>query len=193
MSNDRARGREDSSPATHLAALAWGFAEATLFFIVPDVLLSWIALRHPRAAWIACVWAAVGALAGGTVMYAWGAADPESALVALRHVPAVSPAMCRTVEEQIRARGVGAAFFGPVTGTPYKVYAVQASMGQVGLVPFLLVSFPSRLLRFVFVTGLTLVLCRLFARTTLFVRRLLHGALWTTFYGWYFWTFRVMN
>ena len=33
-----------------VAALLWGFAEATLFFIVPDVLLSAIAVRRGRGA-----------------------------------------------------------------------------------------------------------------------------------------------
>ena len=47
-----------------LAAL-WGFAESTLFFIVPDVLLTWLALSLPRRALRACYWALGGALAGG--------------------------------------------------------------------------------------------------------------------------------
>src|SRR5437868_1692315 len=66
------------------AALAWGYAEATLFFLVPDVLLSWVALRDPRAAGVACFWALAGALLGGATMYAWGAADPGTARVRSR-------------------------------------------------------------------------------------------------------------
>jgi hypothetical protein len=31
-------------------AVLWGFAEATVFFIVPDVQLSWLALRSRRTA-----------------------------------------------------------------------------------------------------------------------------------------------
>ncbi len=48
--------------------LFWGFAEATLFFIVPDVLLTLVALFSFRrsAQLMACI--LVGAVAGGSVM-----------------------------------------------------------------------------------------------------------------------------
>jgi membrane protein YqaA with SNARE-associated domain len=172
-----------------LASLVWGFAEASFFFIVPDVLLSWIALHQPRKAFGACVWATVGALAGGAVMYAWGATDQETALLALERVPAVNRKMCDTVEEQIRSQGIAAVFLGPITGTPYKVYAVQAGAKHVSLVLFLLVSLPARLVRFALVTAMTVVIVRSFPASSLFVRRTTHLVLWSIFYGWYFWIF----
>ncbi len=170
----------------NLAALVWGFGEATLFFVVPDVLLSWIALHQPRTAWVACGWAVAGSLVGGTVMYVWGAVDFAMALVALDHVPAVNRAMSNAVGEQICNHGAGAIFLGPITGTPYKIYAVQTSAGQIGLALFLLVSGPARLVRFALVTGLTILICRLLPRITLFIYRMVHLVLWTTFYVWYF-------
>ena len=51
--------------ANAIASL-WGFAEATVFFIVPDVLLSWLALRSPKSGLIACLFALLGALIGGS-------------------------------------------------------------------------------------------------------------------------------
>ena len=60
-------------------AMAWGFAEATFFFIIPDVFLTYIALKNWRQATRACFWALGGALIGGAVMYAWGALDMDSA------------------------------------------------------------------------------------------------------------------
>ena len=66
------------------AAFAWGFAEATLFFVVPDVWLTLIAVRRGlRPALVACGWALAGALAGGLAMYAWGAFDTATAREAL--------------------------------------------------------------------------------------------------------------
>jgi len=47
---------------TALVAALWGLAEATLFFIVPDVFLSLVALRDRRAALVACGWAIPGHL-----------------------------------------------------------------------------------------------------------------------------------
>ena len=46
-----------------VAVAVWGFAEATLFFIVPDVLLSYVALKNLRAALLTCFIATGGALA----------------------------------------------------------------------------------------------------------------------------------
>jgi len=48
-----------------LAAFLWGLAEATCFFIVPDVLLSFIALRRLRTALLCCGLALAGALLAG--------------------------------------------------------------------------------------------------------------------------------
>jgi membrane protein YqaA with SNARE-associated domain len=177
---------ELSSLGINLAALVWGFAEATLFFIVPDVLLSWIALRQGRAALIACLWALVGALVGGTVMYTWGAVDLNSAQAALEAVPAISRSMYNAVGEQIHSHGVGTLFLGPLTGTPYKIYAVQAGAGEISLGLFLLVSGPARLVRFALITGLTIWICRWFSGMTIFLRQMIHLIVWTTFYIWYF-------
>lgn len=40
-----------------IASLLWGFSEATLFFIIPDVLLSAIALKSGKKAFKACFYA----------------------------------------------------------------------------------------------------------------------------------------
>lgn len=190
MPDDRPGGRRPvPGVGVNLSALAWGFAEATLFFLVPDVLLTWIALRHARAAWRACLWTLAGALVGGAVMYLWGATAPVWARAALEHVPAVSAAMCDDVAEQLRTQGTLALFVGPITGTPYKIYAVQAGAARTGLGTFLLVSVPARLLRFVIVTGLVVLICRWLPRT-LAVRQGMHLVVWVAFYGWYFWAFR---
>src|SRR5688572_10094117 len=107
-------------------ALAWGFAEATLLFIVPDVLTTWIALRSGRRAWHACVWALAGALIGGSAMWLWGRHNAPAALHALDDIPAISPDMCDRVAQEIQQDGSVALLRGPIGGVPYKIYAVQA-------------------------------------------------------------------
>lgn len=135
-----------------LAALVWGFAEATLFFFVPDVLLSFVALRGVRRGLLACGVVTVGALVGGALMYAWGHRDPSGALAALDMVPAVGGEMIGRVERDLGDRWGVALVTGAFAGTPYKIFAVQA--GRLGIPPvgFLLASIPARLLRFVLVT-----------------------------------------
>ena len=53
-------------------AAVWGFSEATLFFIVPDVIVGLIALHHPRKALWAGGAAVAGACVGGALLYAVG-------------------------------------------------------------------------------------------------------------------------
>lgn len=105
-----------------IAAAAWGFAEASLFFLVPDVLLSAIALCDHRKALFACLAAAAGAMVGGVLMYVWGSLSPDAALNIVERVPGISPEMIARVRDELASQGVMAMVFGPLSGTPYKVY-----------------------------------------------------------------------
>lgn len=169
-----------------LAAL-WGVAEATVFFVVPDVLLTWIALRSYRRAFIACLWALGGALLGGCVLWFVGNADPEPARALFVSLPAIDDGMIANVRTQMLNDGLIALFVGPLIGTPYKIYAVEAGNLGLGLGVFLLVSIPARLARFalavVFAGAISRVLLR---RVSLSVLRALHVVLWFVFYAWYF-------
>jgi hypothetical protein len=78
-----------SAVGVNAIAILWGFAEATLFFIVPDVWLTAIAVWIPRKAWMACLFALLGALAGGALMYSWGYMAPSTALTALERIPGI--------------------------------------------------------------------------------------------------------
>jgi hypothetical protein len=170
-----------------LVAAAWGFAEATLFFFVPDVYLSRLALADLRGALRACLWALAGALLGGAWMFAWGSRDAAAAERALGAVPAISAAAIAGVRQDIAARGAAAIFLGPLSGTPYKIYAVESAAAGLGLARFLAISIPARLLRF----GLVTLLFAGAARGPL--RRwsparlaIAHAAAWTLFYAVYF-------
>lgn len=135
-----------------IAAGIWGFAEATLFFIVPDVLLSALALRNLRAALIASLLAVAGAVAGGAVMYGWGAAQPQAAVETVAQVPAVGEAMMARAHADMVEDGAIATVFGPLTATPYKVYAVQASDAGIPFWLFMAITPIARLPRFLLVS-----------------------------------------
>ena len=154
MSSEAERRSDGKSPGwtswrTNLVAAVWGFAEATLFFLVPDVFLTYVAAKRTRLALIASVFAVAGALAGGALMYGWGLYDQAGASAALDRMPAISPGMLERVENDLAKRGLVAAFIGPFTGKPYKVYAVKSAGGRIGLPSFMAVSIPARLIRFV--------------------------------------------
>ena len=168
-------------------ALIWGFAEATVFFIVPDVLLSWFGLKDLRRALIACLFALLGALAGGSIIWLLGHRDPEPLRNLFAALPAIDTGMILTVREQLQTQGILALFLGPLSGTPYKLYALESAHVGLGYLPFLLISVPARLLRFALVTLAAASLGRLLgSRLTLHQQQQLLLLGWAAFYAWYF-------
>ncbi len=149
------KGQSRTLRRDNIVAGLWGLAESTVFFVVPDVCLSYLALRSLRGALIACVFATLGALGGGVLMYAWGATDPQAATVFLDRVPAVSAGMIDGVEQALAGKGPGAVVIGSFIGTPYKIYAVKAAVLELSLPLFLLLSIPARLSRFVLAVVVT--------------------------------------
>lgn len=146
--------------ALNIAAFLWGVAEATLFFIVPDVILSYIGLRQgPRAAAIASIYAACGAAVGGAIMYTWSAHDPAAARAAVLAVPAISEDMALRAAEAVRGDWFMATVTGPLTNTPFKLFAILAlHSGGATLPAFALASIAARLPRFLIVSiGIALI------------------------------------
>lgn len=172
---------------TAVIAAVWGFGEATLFFIVPDVFLTVVALRDRRAALLACGAAVVGALAGGLLLYRWGRADLSGATSALLAVPAISQEMIQDVRNGLASDGLVALFLGPIKGTPYKIYAVVSGDAGLSLPLFLLVSIPARGVRFLLMALAASWVSRgPLAAWPLARKRVLAIALWAVFYAGYF-------
>jgi membrane protein YqaA with SNARE-associated domain len=168
-------------------ALTWGFAEATVFFIVPDVFLSWLALRDYRRALVACLWAVGGALLGGIALWQLGSGQAEDVRAVFVALPAIDINLVQSVRQQLEANGLIALFFGPISGTPYKLYALEA--GQLGIRwdAFILVSIPARLIRFLLVSMVVGAISQALAgRCSLKTRQALLAASWAGFYAWYF-------
>ncbi len=172
---------------TNTIAVIWGIAEAVLFFIVPDVFLSWIAMENVKKACIACLWAVFGALLGGSLMYFWGLEYPDHALLVLDYIPAISPPMIQQVGTDLKNEGLWTIFIGLIYGIPYKIYAVQSADTGINLIPFLVISIPARLIRFALITLSFGFISRFLLETwTIKSRRTFHLISWTIFYTIYF-------
>lgn len=130
-----------------VAAAAWGFAEATLFFVVPDVFLTLTAMFSIRRSLAHLGAVTAGAVGGGALMFLWAASGP-GARTAVERVPFVRPAMFERIDRGYEASGAAALVEGPMSGIPYKAYAVEAPR-YTTLGRFLLWSVPARLERFV--------------------------------------------
>jgi len=165
-----------------LVAFAWGFAEATFFFIVPDVCLTFIALANPKTAFQASFSALAAALAGGCVMYACGVWAPEAARSFLIRIPGIQGSLAGSVRSQLQTRGIVAILLGPLRGTPYKIYATEWGAVRRSFTGLLLISVPARYPRF-----LLSVLAAAALRGV--VSPLVLGVAWLAFYGFYFWKF----
>lgn len=184
---DRTSGRRRD----HVVAGLWGFAEATGFFVVPDMWLSALAVKNLRRGLASTVSATAGAVVGGALMHRWGGRVPAGRSAGLlTRLPAVSPAMVERVERDMASRGFVAVLLGPLRGTPYKLYARTAGLRGDPLLPFLAWSVPARAPRFVVVTtavgALSALLRSLRPHTPEGVRWTIFAAGWTAFYAWYF-------
>lgn len=170
--------------ADTIAAL-WGFAEATLFFIVPDVFLTFVAITSLRSAARAALWALAGAMAGGLVTYVVASQLPRTSENLLEKIPAIDAALIDNVADQIEEHGAVSLFLGPVKGIPYKIYAVEWAAAGRSVIPFLLISVPARLIRFLLTAALAAGLTRLL-RIPARVAIAIHVVAWTAFYAFYF-------
>jgi membrane protein YqaA with SNARE-associated domain len=172
---------------TNALAALWGLAEATLFFIVPDVFLSWIALRSFKRAMWACLWALLGALIGGAFIWYMGLVNADALRAVFTSIPAVNEGMMNNVRDQLQNSGLVALFIGPLAGTPYKLYALEAAQLGYGLFIFLLISIPARLMRFIIVTIVSAAASRALNRIVgIRTLQILHVCVWVAFYSWYF-------
>ena len=155
----------------------WSAAEAALFFIVADVPISWIAVRSgTRAAVLAAIVAAVASAVGAAVLMLWA------------HCVAALPA----IDFALMADGARGYHEGPLamlvgsfSGTPFKLYVLEAAKGPQYTLLLLapLLRLPRFLLVALFVGGISQLLCRWFdVRKRLAVL----GLCWVAFYAFYF-------
>ena len=168
--------------------LLWGFAEATLFFVIPDVWITWVALHGLRNGLSACAWALAGALAGGALVYWWAHENQMWALAVFDRLPAISSELMLRAQGHVEQFGGLGLLLGGFSGVPYKLYAAMAESVGIGFSAFLLYTVPARGLRFVAFALLAWALARwLLPRIGLRRLRLLWLAAWGVGYGLY-WT-----
>jgi len=141
-----------SSAWSLLTSFLWGFAEGTVFFIVPDVYLGFVALFNWRRGLWAMVAAVLGAMAGGSVMYGLAMKDLSALNLLLTRIPLINREMIADIAHQMQADGLLTMVNGPFRGVPYKIYAVQAGGQSLPYLPFLFMTILARLERLLPVT-----------------------------------------
>jgi hypothetical protein len=105
----------------------------------------------------------------------------------MARIPGIDADFVARVDADVEERGLDALLVGPARGRPYKLYAVAwgARGGDVG--PFLAVSVPARLSRFLALALLAAGVRRFaLAKWPLAACRTLLVVMWIAFYAWYF-------
>ena len=105
-----------------------------------------------RSGLIACFYSLIGALIGGLVLFFWSSTDQVTARHLLEGIPGINSGMINDVNQEIIDQGLVAILFGPLSGTPYKIYAVQAAGLGANIWMFMFISIFARLIRFILVT-----------------------------------------
>lgn len=131
-----------------LASFVWGLAEATLFFVVPDVVVGAVAIVAPRKALTAALAAVAGAVVGGIVWWL-AASSPDTATHVVDSVPAIHGSAFVEASARISDSGGAALLAAPFTGIPYKVWALELALRGWALPPLLLWTVAGRALRLV--------------------------------------------
>lgn len=171
------------------AAFIWGVAEATLFFIVPDVIVGALAILRPRRAIAAAGAAIAGSLVGGVILYlvaTWVGSDLRDVIEA---VPGIPPEMVTQAQSDLTSHGGAALVLAPLSGIPYKIYAAEWAIRGWGLPALLAWTIPARALRIVPIALVAAALGAM-ARTWIMKRPGLllggYGLIWIVVYIFYF-------
>lgn len=178
--------RRAAVPLAVGAAFLWGVAEGTVFYVVADVLLTFVALRLGwRVGLAASLAAAAGALCAGAYLWHLAVTDPPAAFDLLDAVPFIDPDRIeRGIAAMNGADWPAAMFIGSLTGMPYKIFAVGAGENGIPLLLFLAVSLPVRLARFLVASSLAAAFGAMTApRLSPRIQTLLVALFWVVFYG----------
>lgn len=172
-------------------SFVWGLAEATFFFIVPDVFITRLALQNFNRALVACGAAVAGALVGGTILWSLSEIEFGSRLLrAFLSLPGINRDLVANVGQAVSEQGAVALFPGMLRGQPYKLFAVHAGVQEISLPLFLGISFVARLGRFLLTAVVAWSCARALRRHPPRVLFRLHALVWVAFYLVYFFAMR---
>lgn len=171
-------------------AALWGIAEASLFFIVPDVLITFAVMRFGlRQGLLLSVIAAAFAAIAGYGVWLWASHDASAARHVMLLVPAIGPDLLARAQGEIAVGWPLHLVTGAMTGVPYKLYAVEAGARGIDPLLFVPMSFVARLTRFALTAILTVVGKAILEMLHRPQWRYVAWALaWVAIYGFYFTT-----
>jgi hypothetical protein len=178
----------DERMALH-AGFWWGLAEGLLFFIVPDVYLSFATLFSPRAGAVAWFSSIAGSAAAISIIRLLTTTPGLDYLVLLESIPGITGPLIDRVGASLAAEGLPYTPLLVFSGVPLKVYGALAFSLDLSLGSVLLWTLFARIVRiaptFAGVAAVRLLFRRrIDAHATAWC--LLLGFFWLGFYVYYF-------
>jgi len=172
---------------SYLISLFWAFCEATFFFIIPDVWLSFTSMDSLKKGFKNVFFALIGALLGGTVMYLLGSHDIDSLTDFLAKTPDIDYELLENTKESIQSEGLAAPLVGPIKRVPYKIYGAYYGGLSLSYIMFMLISIPARLIRFLITIFLSNFVFKVVLTTiSLKKKRQILALIWVIIYIIYF-------
>jgi hypothetical protein len=126
MSTDRIRRLAADERLARHAGFWWGLAEGVVFFIVPDVYISFAALFSLQAGAIAWAASIAGSLVAVVAIRVLMELPGLDYLVLLDSIPGISGGLTQRAAEEIRAAGLPYTPFLVAGGVPLKLYGALA-------------------------------------------------------------------
>jgi hypothetical protein len=176
-------------PMRHSAVVAfvWGLADATVFFIAPDVYLTRAALFDLRRAFALCAWSLAGALVGASLVWTLAHFGSAPALLhGFRWLPGISDRLIGEVGRTVYNHDTWGMVAGVLEFHPHKLFAAHMGAQGVGFLPFLGVSALGLASRFVATSLIASFAGRLLARWSEKARLRIYTVFWYLFYAIYF-------
>lgn len=118
-----------------LGGFIWGLMEGLWFFIVPDILLSYIAVKGFKQALASTASVVIGAMVAACLLY--GLASSPDLLENLRqfwtHLPGYYPKMFEVIQKHLGEYQGQGLLQGPQSGIPYRFYVFEATLSKISL------------------------------------------------------------
>ncbi|MEW5915801.1 MAG: hypothetical protein AB1762_05325 [Gemmatimonadota bacterium] len=178
-----------SDRAARIVGFGWGFAEGVVFFIVPDVYITFAALFSLRAGVVAWLSSILGSLVAVVIVYVLVAVVAVPYVSWLDAIPGISQTLIQETTVRLRAEGLPYTPLLIFGGVPLKVYAGCATMLGNSLGSLLLWTVFARIARIAPPVALLAVVRGIFrASIDRQPRRWMaaHLVVWTVFYVFYF-------
>lgn len=167
----------------------WAFLEAIVFFIIPDVALTYYAIMQKSKFKLLCanLIAIIGAVLDGIIVYIISIQHLHFVEIIMIKIPGIHPYMIEHVIHSLEYKGVLGLIEAPLFGVPYKLYAMMSYHEGISFIVFILVSFIARLLRFILTSYLAYVLSHImFKNVNRYIKILLWLIVWIIVYWVYF-------